>query len=122
MNASFLLEYGSGNVSGTIMRDVLALGDGEMQFHGVAMGRVNMASTMLKRKIQTDGIFGLGFEALSSIANLNLFAPSTRNSNNSDRLSRFSVYIKELPGCKLSSQFLLGGVDESLVGGKTKVT
>ncbi|KAF1314899.1 Cathepsin-like aspartic protease a1, partial [Globisporangium splendens] len=70
---------------------------------------------------RSDGIFGRDFEALSSVTNPSLFASSIRNSNYSDQLSHFFVHINPLPGYKPSSQLLLGGVDASLVGDKTKV-
>uniref|UniRef100_K3WF49 Peptidase A1 domain-containing protein n=1 Tax=Globisporangium ultimum (strain ATCC 200006 / CBS 805.95 / DAOM BR144) TaxID=431595 RepID=K3WF49_GLOUD len=124
INESFQLEYGSGNASGAIMRETLALGGGRLQLRNVRMGRVNTTSKKLQR-FQADGIVGLGLESLSLITTPSLFASSSMNTTTDmdERalLSRFSVYINPLPGHLPSSQLILGGVDSSLVGEKGRV-
>ncbi|KAF1314897.1 Cathepsin-like aspartic protease a1, partial [Globisporangium splendens] len=124
INESFQLEYGSGNASGVVMRETLALGGGRLQLRNVRMGRVNTTSKKLQR-FQADGIVGLGLESLSLITTPSLFASSNMDtatdSDGHALLSRFSVYINPLPGHLPSSQFILGGVDSSLVGEKGSV-
>lgn len=121
----FQLEYGSGNASGSTMRETLALG--RLSLASVRMGGATRTSPHLQR-FRADGIVGLGLEALSLVTKPSLFvAVATLQSStvstaaeDSDKdltalLARFSVYVNPLPGLEPPSQLIFGGADSSLV-------
>ncbi|TYZ58580.1 hypothetical protein PybrP1_007667 [[Pythium] brassicae (nom. inval.)] len=138
---AFQLEYGSGNASGSTMRETLALG--RLSLASVRMGRATRTSPHLQR-FRAEGIVGLGLEALSLVTTPSLFAAaatlrrtpgatatataaadneSDADSDNNDDagadlsalLARFSVYVNPLPGLEPPSQLIFGGADSSLV-------
>ncbi|KAG7394619.1 hypothetical protein PHYBOEH_004951 [Phytophthora boehmeriae] len=110
----FRLEYGSGNASGSIIRERISLfgGDaGDSDGETLALARVHMgsasATTKRLQKFQADGIVGLGLEALALVTKPSLLKTDPR-------LRRFSFYINPLPGALPPAQLIFGGVDESL--------
>ncbi|KAL4174679.1 hypothetical protein KRP22_006615 [Phytophthora ramorum] len=111
LDEPFRLEYGSGNASGSIVREQISLFGGDAQqdtltLAGVHMGSASKTTKRLQR-FQADGIVGLGLEALALITK-----PSLLKSD--PRLQRFSFYINPLPGTLPPAQLIFGGVDDSL--------
>ncbi|RLN81430.1 hypothetical protein BBJ28_00013292 [Nothophytophthora sp. Chile5] len=113
IDEKFRLEYGSGNASGSIVRERVSLfgadGNGENSELALDRVRIGSASETTKRlqRFQADGIVGLGLETLALVTK-----PSLLQSD--PRLQRFSIYINPLPGALPSAQLIFGGVDDAL--------
>ncbi|KAF4315488.1 hypothetical protein BBO99_00008809 [Phytophthora kernoviae] len=114
LGETFRLEYGSGNASGSIIRERISLFGGDTEGgdnESLTLSRVHMGSasktTKRLQKFQADGIVGLGLEALALVTKPSLLKADTR-------LQRFSIYINPLPGALPPAQLIFGGVDDAL--------
>ncbi|TYZ66884.1 hypothetical protein PybrP1_006350 [[Pythium] brassicae (nom. inval.)] len=107
----FVVQYGSGFVSGSVMRDSIHLGDG-LEVQAVNIGSADVQGEEIQRFL-ADGVVGLGLDALASVTRPSLMAHLLVNT--SLRMPHvFSLYLNPLPRRDPPSQLVLGGVDDAL--------
>jgi cathepsin E len=109
----FSLQYGSGTVSGTAIRETLRLG-GSLELPNARIGSVHEQGREIQR-FQTEGIVGLAMAPLARVSNPSILQLLQESSEYTLPVV-FSLYVSPFPTASPPSQLIFGGVDPALAG------
>lgn len=117
---NFFLNYGSGQVSGTIARDTISLITDKQTFslHNTTFGEITNEDSKIS-SFHMDGVCGLAFSGLSTVTKPSLIESlfSTYSSMNRS----FSIYLNSNPKDTIQPSFIsFGSSDLSIVGPNAK--
>eukprot|EP00693_Jakoba_libera_P002886 EC693005.1.p1 GENE.EC693005.1~~EC693005.1.p1 ORF type:complete len:206 (+),score=73.74 EC693005.1:107-724(+) len=106
----FVIQYGSGGVSGTVSQDDVAIGD--VKVTGQLFGEVTKESGTAFLVGKLDGILGMAFQSISVDSLPTVFDNMVSQGVVSD--NKFFFYLSKTAG-STDSVMVLGGVDDSKV-------